>query len=294
MTNLISFDNLSIATEDLGELWTNFENCNGPETTKLFNTAYNLIASAVQDSGLSDDINIKLIDETLDIPQLVNEIRNIFLMHLVDLANTIGIIIDKEYVDSNSLPDLILILNTITQTDIEEDSMGLLYVLDNETLDNKDKYIKLITKINSLDDEGMLPYIIKSVSSDVIKGIYIGLGGMDEDDKEYINEDVAIRIKNNKEFLKSTLGGEHIIDGGIVGLPFESLSRIFDDRLASTLLNNGLIDYFKQTLSLSIISSMTDNEIKEGFEVMIKDHTESLEDIYKSSKLLDEVKLKDE
>ncbi len=117
---------------------------------------------------------------------------------------------------------------------------------------------------------------------------------MDEDDKEYINEDVAIRVKNNKEFLKSTLGGEHIIDGGIVGLPFESLSRIFDDRLASTLLNNGLIDYFKQTLSLSIISSMTDNEIREGFEVMIKDHTESLEDIYKSSKLLDGVKLKDE
>lgn len=292
MSDYVDITNTKVAVDELGELWLNFEECLVPETAIIFNTSYNLITLAVRESTLPLDITTLLIDETQDVPNLVNGVREIFLIFLCDVLVEMGIIIDKDHVDGDSLPYLNNILNVIYSTDGSDDVMGLLWVLENETYTNKDRLVEVIKRLYDLDDDEAYPDIIGDVSADVIKGLMMALGAdRDEgDDKEYMNPEIVKRVRDNRPFIKGTFAEEHILNGGVVGLSYEALSNMFINDIAKIMAEQKK-DYYKQILALLVISSMTNEQIESGYEAMIKDFANDLDELYMASILLEELDL---
>lgn len=290
MSDYIDDTNLKVAIDELGDLWFSFEECLVPETAIIFNKSYNLIVMAVKDSALSLDISAILTDGTQDIPSVVNNVRETFLVYMCDILNNMGIIIDKEYVDGDTLPYFNVILDTIYLTDGMDDVMGLIYVLENETFTNKERVIEVIKRIHDLDDDEIYPDLIRDVSADVIKGLLMGLGADKEDDREVANEEVIRRVKKNREFLKGTLAGTHVINNGPMGLSYQVLSDMFINELAKLIVGEKK-DYYKNILGMLVISSMTDEEIESGYEAMIKDFANDLDELYIAGTLLEELVL---
>lgn len=288
MTDYIDLTQTKVAVDELGDLWINFENCLVPETAIIFNTAYNFITMAVKESTLPLDITTILINESLDVPNIVNQVRETFLIFIVDVLNEMGIYVDKNHIDSDSLPALINILDTVYSTDGVEDVMGLLWVLENDSFSNKEKVIEVIKRIHDIDDDENYPDIIADVSPDVIKGLMIGLGVDIVDEDDYIDPSIRKRVRTNREFLKGTFAESHIIDGGMTGLSYQVISNIFINDLAEIMVKDH-DRYYKEVLSLLLISSMTDVEIETSYEVMVKDFAADLDELYKASALLEEV-----
>lgn len=292
MSDYIDDTNLKVAIDELGDLWFSFEECLVPETAIIFNKSYNLIVMSVKDCALSLDISTLLVDESQDIPSVVNNIRETFLVYLVDILTNMGIMIDKEHVDPDSLPYLNTILETIYTTDGMEDVMGLIYVLENETFTNKERVIEVIKRVHDLDDDEVYPDLIRDISADVVKGLMMGLGADTDatDDREVANEEVTKRVKANREFLKGTLAATHVINNGAMGLSYQVLSDMFINDLAKLIVGEKR-DYYKNILAMLLISSMTNEEIESGYEGMIKDFANDLEELYVGSVLLEELVL---
>lgn len=292
MSDYIDDTNLKVAIDELGDLWFSFEECLVPETAIIFNKSYNLITMAVKDSALSLDISTLLTDDSQAIPSVVNNVRETFLVYLCDILNNMGIIINKEHVDPDSLPYLNTILETIYLTDGMDDVMGLIYVLENETFTNKERVIEVIKRVYDLDDDEIYPDLISDISADVIKGLMKGLGADTDatDDKEYVNEEIVKRVKANREFLKGTLAGTHVINDGAMGLSYQVLSDMFINELAKLIVGEKK-EYYKNILGMLVISSMTNVEIESGYEGMIKDFANDLDELYIASALLEELVL---
>lgn len=284
-------EDTKVAIDELGDSWKHFEQLLTPETATLFNTTYNLITLAVKECSLSLDITDLFVDESLDTPSLVNGVRELFIKYMVDILGNMGMIIDKDKVSLSSLPILNSILNIVFILDDCEDVMGLIYVLENQELSPKEQLVTVIQKVYDLDDSEDYNDIIRDCSSDVIKGLLIGLGGLNIDDSdEYINPFVANRIKSNLSFLKGTLAEKHVKDGGGIGLSYDALHKLYINDLAMVMTNDTK-QYFKEIIGLLIISSLTNEEIEEGYESMIKDFSNNLDELYSGGKLLEEVKL---
>lgn len=284
-------EDTKVAIDELGDSWKHFEQLLTPETATLFNATYNLITLAVKECSLSLDITDLFVDESLDTSSLVNSVRELFIKYVVDILGNMGIIIDKDKVSLSSLPILNSILNIVFILDDCEDVMGLIYVLENQELSPKEQLVTVIQKVYDLNDSEDYNDIIRDCSSDVIKGLLIGLGVLNIDDSdEYINPFIANRIKSNLSFLKGTLAEKHIKDGGGVGLSYDSLHKLYINDLA-IVTTNDTKQYFKEIIGLLIISSLTNEEIEEGYESMIKDFSNNLDELYSGSKLLEEVKL---
>jgi hypothetical protein len=132
--------------------------------------------------------------------------------------------------------------------------------------------------------------MIKEVSPNVTKGILIGLNILDNDDTEYMEPTIKRRVQANKEFLKETLAWEHITKGGASTLSLEVLMTLFVSDLGIKLTENKL-DYFKQVLSLMLISDLTDGQIKSQYFALLEEVAENMDEIYKAQTLLEKVKL---
>lgn len=290
MDDYIDFAQIYAARDDLGTTWLDFEDALVKEQAIIFNAAYNLISLSLKENSLSTIIMTILNDEEIDLNNKIIVIRKTLVEGLVELARQLGIILNLEYVDLNSLQSLCEIINTLISLNESDDVLGLTYILDNETYDNKDKLIEIVVRVNGLDDEGMLPYMIEEVSGSTIKGIYYGLNQFDIEDGDYVNPDITRRIKQNKLFLAGTLAERHILNNGGTGLEFSILVNHFITPLTPLLVHDKKA-YLKEILGLCLISSLTNVEIKEGFETTIKDLSESMEDIYTWSILLEKVKL---
>ena len=289
---LVISDKTKIAVDELGESWSNFESLLTPETALLFNTSYNLITIGVKECSLPLDITNTLINEGLDTSSLISSIRQIFLVYLTDVLGTMGILIDKDQVDSDSLPYLNNILNVIYALDDVDDVMGLIFILENHTFTNKDKLVEIIIKLYDLDDEDQYPNLIFDVSADVIKGLLIGLGALTIDDSEnYVDANIANRIKANKTFLEGTIAEKHIKDGGGIGLSYEAISNLYINDIAKIMVENP-IKYYKEIIGILIISSLTDVEIESGYEGMVKDFANDLTELHSASRLIEEVVIK--
>lgn len=290
MTDYIDFTQIYAARDDLGTTWLDFEDTLVREQAIIFNTAYNLISLSLKENSLSTIITTILNDEEIDLNNKIIVIRKTLVEGLIELSRQLGIILNLDYIDLDSLQSLCEIINTLISLDGSDDVLGLTYILDNETYDNKDKLIECIIRVNGLDDEGMLPYMIEEVSGSTIKGLYYGLNQFDIEDGEYVNPDITRRIKQNKLFLAGTLAENHIINGGGVGLEFSLLMNHFIHQLSPLLMGDKKA-YLKEILGLCLISSLTSVEIQEGFEGTIKDLSDTVEDIYAWSILLEKVKL---
>lgn len=290
MSEIIDLGDRNLAVENLGEMWQDFAARLMPEAAILFKDAYNLISISLPENGNDIQITNILIDESLETSDTVMHIRKLLIDSIVDCLQMMGIIIDYDYVSPDSLKDLVHILDTIYTLDGMDDLMQLVDILDDELIDAKERFIRVIERVEPDYDLENFPYMIKEVSPNVTKGILIGLNILDNDDTEYMEPTIKRRVQANKEFLKETLAWEHITKGGASTLSLEVLMTLFVSDLGIKLTENKL-DYFKQVLSLMLISDLTDGQIKSQYYALLEEVAENMDEIYKAQTLLEKVKL---
>ena len=290
MSEIIDLGDRNLAVENLGEMWQDFAARLMPEAAILFKDAYNLISISLPENGNDIQITNILIDESLETSDTIMHVRKLLINSIVDCLQMMGIIIDYDYVSPDSLKDLVHILDTIYTLDGMDDLMQLVEILDDELIDAKERFIRVIEKVEPDYDLEKFPYMIKEVSPNVTKGILIGLNILDNDDTEYMEPTIKRRVKTNKEFLKETLGWEHIINGGASTLSLEVLMTLFVSDLGIKLTENKL-DYFKNVLSLMLISDLTDGQIKSQYFALVEEVAENMDEVYKAQTLLEKVKL---
>lgn len=290
MSEIIDLGDRNLAVENLGEMWQDFAARLMPEAAILFKDAYNLISISLPENGNDIQITNILIDESLETSDTIMHIRKLLIDSIVDCLQMMGIIIDYDYVSPDSLKDLVHILDTIYTLDGMDDLMQLVEILDDELIDAKERFIRVIERIEPDYDLENFPYMIKEVSPNVTKGILIGLNILDNDDTEYMEPTIKRRVQTNKEFLKETLAWEHITKGGASTLSLEVLMTLFVSDLGIKLTENKL-EYFKQILSLMLISDLTDGQIKSQYFALLEEVAENMDEIYKAQTLLEKVKL---
>ena len=290
MSEIIDLGDRNLAVENLGEMWQDFAARLMPEAAILFKDAYNLISISLPENGNDIQITNILIDESLETSDTIMHIRKLLIDSIVDCLQMMGIIIDYDYVSPDSLKDLVHILDGIYTLDGMDDLMQLVEILDDELIDAKERFIRVIEKVEPDYDLENFPYMIKEVSPNVTKGILIGLNILDNDDTEYMEPTIKRRVQTNKEFLKETLGWEHIINGGASTLSLEVLMTLFVSDLGIKLTENKL-DYFKNVLSLMLISDLTDGQIKSQYFALVEEVAENMDEVYKAQTLLEKVKL---
>ena len=290
MSEIIDLGDRNLAVENLGEMWQDFAARLMPEAAILFKDAYNLISISLPENGNDIQITNILIDESLETSDTAMHIRKLLIDSIVDCLQMMGIIIDYDYVSPDRLKDLVHILDTIYTLDGMDDLMQLVDVLDDELIDAKERFIRVIERVEPDYDLENFPYMIKEVSPNVTKGILIGLNILDNDDTEYMEPTIKRRVQANKEFLKETLAWEHITKGGASTLSLEVLMTLFVSDLGIKLTENKL-DYFKQVLSLMLISNLTDGQIKSQYFALLEEVAENMDEIYKAQTLLEKVKL---
>lgn len=290
MSEIIDLGDRNLAVENLGDMWQDFAARLMPEAAILFKDAYNLISISLPENGNDIQITNILIDESLETSDTVMHIRKLLIDSIVDCLQMMGIIIDYDYVSPDSLKDLVHILDTIYTLDGMDDLMQLVDILDDELIDAKERFIHVIERVEPDYDLENFPYMIKEVSPNVTKGILIGLNILDNDDTEYMEPTIKRRVQANKEFIKETLAWEHITKGGASTLSLEVLMTLFVSDLGIKLTENKL-DYFKQVLSLMLISDLTDGQIKSQYFALLEEVAENMDEIYKAQTLLEKVKL---
>lgn len=290
MSEIIDLGDRNLAVENLGEMWQDFAARLMPEAAILFKDAYNLISISLPENGNDIQITNILIDESLETSDTIMHIRKLLIDSIVDCLQMMGIVIDYDYVSPDSLKDLVHILDAIYTLDGMDDLMQLVEILDDELIDAKERFIRVIEKVEPDYDLENFPYMIKEVSPNVTKGILIGLNILDNDDTEYMEPTIKRRVQTNKEFLKETLGWEHIINGGASTLSLEVLMTLFVSDLGIKLTENKL-DYFKNVLSLMLISDLTDGQIKSQYFALVEEVAENMDEVYKAQTLLEKVKL---
>ena len=290
MSEIIDLGDRNLAVENLGEMCQDFAAMLMTEAAILFKDAYNLISISLPENGNDIQITNILIDESLETSDTVMHIRKLLIDSIVDCLQMMGIIIDYDYVSPDSLKDLVHILDTIYTLDGMDDLMQLVEILDDELIDAKERFIRVIERVEPNYDLENFPYMIKEVSPNVTKGILIGLNILDNDDTEYMEPTIKRRVQANKEFLRETLAWEHITKGGASTLSLEVLMTLFVSDLGIKLTENKL-DYFKQVLSLMLISDLTDGQIKSQYYALLEEVAENMDEIYKAQTLLEKVKL---
>lgn len=290
MSEMIDLTNIDLGVENLGEMWEDFIARCIPEQATLFNESYNLIALSFPDSYIDSTITHMLVDEGLDTSDLMAHMRLLFIDTIIDALQIMGIIVDKDYIEMNSLEELKNVLDTIYIFDGLTDLIGLVDVLNNEEMDCKERFIQIVHMTQPQFDMSNMDYFIKDVSPNVIRGIMIGLNIIDEDDTVFVDHTIKRRIQVNKVFLSGTFGGQHIINGGGLGQFVDGYMKIFMSDLAKVLMEDKFA-YLNHVMSLMLISSLSDTEINGQFNALIEDQCTDTVELYKATAIMNKVKL---
>lgn len=288
---MIDLTNVDLGVENLGEMWSDFiERCT-PEHATQYNQAYNLIAISFPDSFIDTTITHLLVDEALGTADLMAHIRILFIDTIIDALQIMGIIVDKDWIDPNSLTDLCNILDTIYMADGLTDLIGLVETLNDDEADAKERFIRVVRMVQPQYDNGDMENYIKEVSTNVIRGLLLGLNVIDEDDETWVDPDIQKRIKANKQFLIPTLAGLHLQNGGGPGQSFDTYMNLFINELGIKLVGGDMGAYLENVLALMVMSYLTDTEIQGQFSSLIEQHTTTVEEAYKAQAILNKVTL---
>lgn len=290
MSDMLDLTNVDLGIENMGEMWVDFIARCTPHQSTLFNESYNLIAISFPESFIDSTLTQLFIDESLDTSELMAHVRVLFIETIIDALQMMGIIIDKDFVELNTLSELKSVLDTVYLFDGLTDLLGLVEVLNDEQQDCKDRFIQVVEMTQPQYDISNAMYFIKEVSPNTIRGILIGLNVIDEDDAEYVDHTIRDRIKANKIWLAGTHGGNHIVDGGGPGQNIDGYLKIFMSALAKDLVTSPF-DYLKNVLSLMIVSSLSDTQIQGQFNSLVEDQTTTVEEAYKAMDIIKKVKL---
>lgn len=286
MSEMIDLTNTDLGVENLGEMWNDFILRCTPEQAKLFNESYNLITISFPDSYIDSTLTHLFIDESMDTSDLMAAVRELFINTVIDALQIMGIIIDKDYVEMNSLSLLNQVLDTIYLADGITDLIGLADLLNYEDWTAKDRFIGVMKMISPENDYELLDYIVSDVSINTIRGLLVGINVIDEDDKKFVDPQLTKRVKANKPLLLQTLAFKHINDGGGLGQNIDTYLNLFINDLG-TILMEGAPGYMKHVLGLMIISNLTDAQIHKQFNTLSESLSMSIEDLYVTNKVLE-------
>ena len=290
MSEIIDLTNVDLGVENLGEMWEDFIARCTPAHATLFNESYNLIALSFPDSFIDSTLTHLFIDEGLETSELMSHVRLLFINSIIDALQIMGVIIDKDYLEMNSLEELKNVLDTVFLFDGLTDLIGLVDVLNNEEMDCKERFIQVVRMTQPQYDMSNMEYYISDVNPNVIIGLLIGLNIIDEDGSEYVDHTIRTRIRNNKIFLAGTLAGKHIQDGGGAGQVLDAYMRLFMSDLADLLIKDKY-EYMRNVLGIMLISSLSDNQISGQFNALIEDQCDQVDELYKATAILNKVKL---
>lgn len=287
---MIDLTNVDLGVENLGEMWEDFIARCTPEHATLFNESYNLIALSFPDSFIDSTLTHYFIDEGLETAEVIAHVRQLFIDSIIDALQIMGIIVDKDYIEMNSLEELKNVLDTIYLFDGLTDLIGLVDILRDEEMDCRDRFITVVQKTQPQYDMSNMEYFIKDVSPNVIRGILIGLNLIDEDDDTEVDHVIRDRIRNNKTFIAPLFGGMHVSNGGGVGQVIDAYMKLFMSDLARVLVENKFL-YLQHVLSLMLISSLSDAEINGQYHALVEDLCETVDDLYRATDIMKKVKL---
>lgn len=290
MSEIVDLTNVDLGVENLGEMWEDFIARCTPAHATLFNESYNLIALSFPDSFIDSTLTHLFIDEGLETSELMSHVRLLLINSIIDALQIMGVIIDKDYLEMNSLEELKNVLDTVYLFDGLTDLIGLVDVLNNEELDCKERFIQVVRMTQPQYDMSNMEYYITDVSPNVIRGLLIGLNIIDEDDTEHVDHTLKTRIRDNKLFLAGTLAGQHIQNGGGVGQVLDAYMRLFMSDLADMLVKDKLA-YMTNILGIMLISSLSDNEISGQFNALIEDQCDQVDELFKATAIMNKVKL---
>lgn len=290
MTDYIDLKETNLAEGNLGEDWVDFTRTLIPEAAIQFNQAYNLISISFPENYLDVTITHILIDETLETVNKQATIRKLLIEGIEDCLKLMGIILDRDYLTPDSMGDLVFILDSIYTLEGVDDLIGLVNILEDEQIDTKERFIKVLGKNDPTYDIENFVYLIKDVAPNVTKGIMVGLNIIPTDDAQFMEPSLRRRIKANKEFLKGSLAETHLINGGGGGLDLEPLSQLFINELGIAVADSPL-KYLRELLCLLIIANVTDEQIYSQFMSATEQFSQDMETVYKAKILIDEVKI---
>lgn len=290
MSEMIDLTNTDLGVENMGEMWNDFILRCTPEQAKLFNESYNLIAISFPNSFIDSTITHLFIDETMDTSDLMAAIRELFINTIIDALQIMGIIVDKDFVEMNSLYTLNRILDTIYMADGITDLIGLADLLNYDDWTAKDRFIGVVKMISPEEDFAGIEDMIKDVSINTIRGLMIGINIIDEDDTSFVDPQLRKRVKLNKPTLMGTVAQTHIMNGGGLGQNIDTYMKLFINELGNLLMESTEL-YLKNAIALMLISNLTDTEIHSQYNSLSQSLSLSIEDLYKSNNILEGVSL---
>lgn len=278
-----------LGIENLGLEWVKLLSSQHEELATLFRNAYNLIMEATP----NDDFNIKLtnilIREDIVAAEKVLLIRKELVVKITIILQLMGVTVDKDYIDLNSLSVLYKIFNSFYLLNGIDDVIGVSDIIENTHQTAKDRFIEIL-ELLYLEDLDELNDIIEYVEPNVLRGILIGLQFLDEDSNDYIDPSLKTRITNNVNYIINTLGHRYIKDGGTIGLKSEHMLTFFECDLTNIIMESKP-EYIKNLISVLIISSASDEEIVKIVTEQIESLSDDISVIYKMNNIFKEAVL---
>lgn len=284
--NAIDLTGVQLLSVEIGETWDNFGKCITESNYNIFNRAFNLIQVSDEDTTAGAEILHILIDEGLSVTEQTFEIRDLLITNIIEIITRLGITIDKDQLDINSLPVLCNLVDVVYILDGYEDLLSLSVILEAEDIPNADRFIMLISKVFSIDDMSDYECLITDVSEMTLLVIKRSL--VSPDAEIPVPDWILSRIKKNKEFFKGTLAWEHVTQGGGLGLTWETLKSFYKDRLED-VKSKDQKQGIKDTVALMVLTNITDTDFLDRVTKEITEEYADLKKIFFADKLVKEM-----
>lgn len=266
--NAVDLTDRSLLSVEIGGLWDNFKLSITDHNAYCLDTSYNLIRISDPNTLVGQIIQTMLVDESTDVSMKLADIRNLLITNIIGLISQAGIKIDEDMVNVNQLPLLNSILDLIYILNGFEDLLSLSEVLESSDIPTVDRFIRVLALVNDLDDTTDYEELILDVSETLIEVLRRSL--ITHDDVIPLNPLIRDRILNNKPFLKGTLAGEHLLQGGNFGGSLATLIKSWANELSAVESDNQA-HYVKEIIALAILSDVTDGELLNEVNRLITD-----------------------
>lgn len=307
-------DNEDLLSIYVGELWDEFKYHIPEEQSKTLVTGFNLIIiSSVPEEDftlgelpdytpetvvLSVLPNI-LLDETLDTPNKKEVVYLLLINNIIELLEKLGIKFEEDYVNLESIDNLITLLDFFFVLDDYEDLIGLKDLLTSDDIDQKDRLLDALELYHgeSFDIEP-LTYLISDVSDLTLTTLADSLKReLGQEDEEIIPISFKERIKNNKHLFVDNFVTEHVKFGAELGSPITNLFAFFANQIAELVDNpteDNLVEYARCLAQMYLISDENDSAIKEGCLSHITELVDDLTTYNKAECIINELVLTNE
>lgn len=285
----------NLLEEQLGGYWEDFKPFLTPNNITLLELAYNLCCIYNEDIDLGIQFTTTLVDESTEIQEKQYIFFGSLLNIMIDTLIRLEVEIDYDNLENNDIEYLIKLLKIPLELDDEFVVEEYSFLMNDKDLDNKDRIISLYLQKYNVEEESEEHNFLLTNIKEVGDGFIYSLNSLlnmveKEEETEIIDEDlikmVQERIIKIKDKFKESLAKKHLLDGGQLGLPFDSLLLTFKEELFE-LVGIDTTKYIEEYLLLGVISDM------DTLNIFIKtkkelDEINDLESLMKTNKLINE------